>query len=415
MALEFAAGLSYDSRMKRLYIGLCLAPLLACSHSTDSDEGLGSDTSFTGSDATDEDGAQNGSDGTKDLTVTLPTPVGGYQIRTEPYVVPPATEVDICTVIRVEPKAGERFTWANRLESLVSEGTHHMNIFIGQFSFLDGYLGDGASENALGKPLGQYPCDELDVMESAFPIFPSQRQNQAITMPQGVAIPMPLPLVLIASHHYINPTPQPVRINAILNMETVAASEVSDIAGLVFDVAPTDIPAGSRKVEQATCIFERDVEMVVMSTHNHEWTECATLNRYDGQSGTINAEPFYVNRSWDQPPLLNFGAGEYPMKTGDGIHFACHHYNGTDRTLVNDGTADGEMCVFAAVSYPLPFSVSEVETVLSGTDLSALLGFMDSALGPCDRLEFTQPSPWPTGPRIDAQSTCAGLEQTPSN
>ncbi|MEC8023172.1 MAG: hypothetical protein VX223_04515 [Myxococcota bacterium] len=352
----------------------------------------------------------------RDLTVSLEPPGNGYQIITPPYVVPPGTEVDICTVVRVDPKAGERFTWAHRLESLVSEGTHHMNVFIGQFSFLDGYLGDGASEGALDKSLGQYPCDEIDVMESAFPVFPSQQQNQHIVMPEGVAIPMPLPLVLIAGHHYINPTTEPVRINAALNMENIASSEVKEVAGLVFDVAPTNIPSGTRKVEQATCIFEQDTEMVLVSTHNHAWTECATLNHFDGETQTVAVDPFYVNRNWDQPPILNFDVGEFTMKAGDGVHFACHYNNYTDRTLINDGTADGEMCVFAAVSYPLPFTVSEVESVLSGDELAELLNFMDVALGPCDRLELDTPSPWPTGTRATSDSsTCIGLSQTVGN
>ena len=144
--------------------------MMACAQSADPRVQTATDAAGASSDGT-AGGDLGPSDGIRDLTVSLPAPAGGYHIQTAPYVVPPATEVDICTVIRVEPKDGERFTWTNRLESLVSEGTHHMNIFIGQFSFLDGYLGDGASETALGKPLGQYPCSEIDVMESALSLI----------------------------------------------------------------------------------------------------------------------------------------------------------------------------------------------------------------------------------------------------
>ena len=74
--------------------------------------------------------------------------------------------------------------------SLVTEGTHHMNVLIGEFSFLDAFVGEGASEGALGATLGQHPCSELDTMELAYPIFPSQRENQQIKMPPGVAAPL---------------------------------------------------------------------------------------------------------------------------------------------------------------------------------------------------------------------------------
>ena len=409
--------------MKHVCIGILLATSLACSASTASDATPADAVQANTDDvlgATNQAAPQNTPDTpspplVKDLTVTLKPPSAGYQITTEPYVVPPGTEVDICTVIRMEPDADERFSWIHRLESLVSQGTHHMNIFIGQFSFLDGYLGDGAAESALGVPLGQYPCDELAVMESAFPVFPSQRQNQQIQMPAGVAIPMPVPLVLIASHHYINATQEPVRINAALNMESIAGNAVDNVAGLIFDAGPTEVPAGVRKVEKATCIFERDVEVVLVSTHNHEWTECATLNHYDGETQTISPDPFYVNKNWDQPPILNFDVGEYSVQAGDGVHFACHYHNYTNRLLVNDGTATGEMCVFAAVTYPMAESVEAVETVLNQGELSELIEFMDQALGPCDKLELEHASPWPSTIQTENGVTCAGLVQTESN
>jgi hypothetical protein len=407
--------------MKYIGIGILVVTALACSDATPSDPSQPAEASTTAvdmppGDPSDDIGSTMQEPAElKDLTVALPLPETGYQITTEPYVVPPGTEVDLCTVIRMEPNGDERFSWIKRMESLVSQGTHHMNIFIGQFSFLDGYLGEGSAEAALGVPLGQYPCDELSVMESAFPVFPSQRQNQQILMPPGVAIPMPVPLVLIASHHYINATQEPVKINAALNMEAVSGDTVDNVAGLVFDTAPTNIPAGLRKVEKATCIFERDVEMVLVSTHNHQWTECATLNHYDGQSQSIATEPFYVNKNWDQPPILNFEVGEYSMRAGDGVHFACHYNNYTDRLLVNDGTASGEMCVFAAVTYPIEATVSEVETVLNTGELSELIEFMDSALGPCDQIVLEHSSPWPDSAHAEAKSTCSSLTQTESN
>ena len=402
---------------------VCIGSIGACSETTESSVPEVEDitasfedtTSAESDSAPSPDSASPMPEEVVDLTISLAPPTSGYQITTGPYVVPPGTEVDLCTVIRMEPRDGERFSWVNRMESLVSQGTHHMNIFIGQFSVLDGYLGDGAAEAALGLPAGQYPCDELSVMESAFPVFPSQRQNQQIVMPDGVAIPMPVPLVLIASHHYINATQEPVRINAVLNMESVPGTEVKDVAGLVFDTAPTEIPVGTRKVEKATCIFDRDVEMVLVSTHNHEWTECATLNHYDGKAQSISPAPFYVNKNWDQPPILNVDVGEYTMSAGSGVHFACHYNNYTDRLLVNDGTASGEMCVFAAVTYPMTVTVPEVESVLMNGELSELLDFMNQALGPCDQLVLDHSSPWPTGSFTDTESTCKGLIQTESN
>ena len=153
--------------------------------------------------------------------------------------------------------------------------------------------------------------------------------------------------------------------------------------------------------------------MALVSTHTHEWADCATLHHYDGVSETIADEPFYANHDWDRPPILHFEPGTFSMKAGDGVHFACHYTNDTDRTLINDGTAAGEMCVFAAVTWPLPYTVETVTSVLNEGSFDTLLEFLGQAMGPCDSVRDDVPGPWSDAPGpISGDSVCAGLPQT---
>ena len=344
-------------------------------------------------------------DPTVDLTVQLDPPAQGAQIVTDPVVIEPYTEREICSVVRLE--GDQKLLWTNRMESLVSEGSHHMNVFIGEFSFLDPFLGDGAAEQALGVPVGQYDCSELPVMEWAFPVFPSQRENQEITFPEGVAAPFLSPGLVIFSHHYVNPTDKPVRINAALNVQTLPTEEVDDVASLVFDaIGGLEIAPGEAQIRHRTCVMEREVSVALVSTHTHEWGECASLSDYDGES--VADEPFFVNKDWETPPILHFEPGSFELEAGQGIHYACHYENDTDRTLTDDGTAEGEMCVFAAVVYPATWSVEEVEEVVAGDDYAALLSLMDAALGPCDA-SVEVSSPWDEG------GSCEDYAQTESN
>lgn len=341
-----------------------------------------------------------------DRRVDLEPPAEGYQIVTDSFLVQPYSEVDMCTVVRLEPNDTETLAWVDTMETLVSEDTHHMNVLIGQFSFLDAFLGDGAAQDAFGHEEGQYPCSELDYMESAFPIFPSQRDNQQITMPTGVAAPLIVPALYVFSHHYVNATDQTIEVNAALNLETVPADEVEHVASLVFDaIEDIDVEPGTDAVVHRTCQMERDVQVALVSTHTHEWGECTTLNDWDGES--VADEPFFVNKNWEVPPILHFEPGSFDIAAGEGIHYACHYRNDTDRQLVMDGTAEGEMCVFAAVVYPATQSVAEVEAHVSSGDLSGLLGLLDEAMGPCDTQVVTE-TPW------DEQS-CEPFTQTESN
>jgi hypothetical protein len=347
-----------------------------------------------------------------DTSISLPVPENGYQLVTPVFEVPAFTEEEICTVIRLEPRADEQMYWVNSMESLVTDGTHHMNVLIGEFSFLDAFIGDGAAETALGVPLGQYPCSEIDTMELAYTIFPSQRDNQRITMPPGVAAPMTAPLVAIFSHHYVNAKATPIEISAILNIETIPKEEVTEVAGLVFDdISDLEVPPGTDRVVSRNCVFDRDVNVALVSTHNHEWGECATINHYDGETDSITAEPFFVNKQWEQPPILHFEPETFSIKAGDGVNWSCHFRNDTDRTLINDGTADGEMCVFAAVTYPSPWTVAEVEETIGSGDLAGLVTLMGDVMGPCDSTSAPSTDPWPT----DDATTCEPFEQTESN
>lgn len=351
------------------------------------------------------DNPADATDEVRDLTISLAPPESGLQVVTEPVIIAPYTEREVCSVVRLE--GDQTLFWTDQMETLVSPGSHHMNVLLGPFSFLDPFLGEGAAEEALGLSVGQYDCADLSMMEQAFPVLPSQRENQKITFPEGVAAPLMTPALLIFSHHYVNPTDEPILINAALNIETVPSESVEHMAALIFDdISELDIPPGEQKTVTRTCVMERDVEVALVSTHTHEWAECASLNDFDGTS--VAATPFFVNREWEAPPILHFTPGSFSLTAGEGIHYACHYSNSTDYTLTNDGTASGEMCVFAAVMYPATWSVAAVEETVATGDLSGLLSLMDEALGPCDTTATTQ-SPW------DSEASCDAYPQTEGN
>lgn len=350
--------------------------------------------------------------GVVDLTVALAPPEQGYQVVTEPFEVPPNTEKRVCSVVRLDAHADETLVWASQFESQSSVGSHHMNVLLGTFSFLDAALGEGASEAALGFGPGTYDCDDLPLMEQAFTFFPSQRSNQRITLPPGVAAPLSAPLLLIFDHHYVNGSLDTLRVNGALNFQTVDSGEVEQVASLLFDdIHDLAVEPYSRASVTSTCVVDRAVDVALVSTHTHEWGECATLRGYDGAEDVVEADPFYVNRSWDTPPILHFQPGTFHLEPGDGIQWSCHYYNDRDTPLVNNGTADGEMCVFAAAVYPAPFGVQEVEDIVASQDVAQLGSLIGEVLGACDRTVDT-PAPDDGG---DDAPACSELDQTESN
>lgn len=341
-------------------------------------------------------------EGIRDMVVSLPDPDFGYQVATEPFVVDPGEEVEMCDVVRVSAADSEQLAWFNNFESLTSEGTHHMNVWAGRFSVGDAISEGGSKLLLQGHDVGQYDCEELGgMMEQGAQVFyPSQRPHQRGGFPEGVGYPIPVPMVFVMNHHYINTTDRPVRVNAVLNMHRVAEDDVEHVAGFVWGRDPEiELPARSRKIEGGFCRFTRDLNMVAISSHTHERGACFTMNLYDGQQDQLEEEPFFVNQDWEAPPIQFMtkqdwtGGAAVPMAEGDGISFGCHYVNREDRTVEDGPSARDEMCIFVALVYPAEVSKDEVRSLLTDPSFESFQAFQDGTMLPCE-FDETGPTPW---------------------
>ncbi len=340
-------------------------------------------------------------DGPLDLRVRLDPPENGYQLRSTPRLVPAYSEVYSCEVVRLEPHADEYIVWLDTFESKSSEYTHHMNVNAGIFSVGDAIFGPGFSEKLLGFPVGQYDCKEMgNLMEKGLQtVYPSQKPHQTGAFPKGVAVPAIVPLVLLMEHHYINTTSKDVLIDAAVNLHTVPEEQVKHVATGFFGGSDVTLAPESRKIIANTCQISRDVNLMAISTHSHERGACFSLNRYDGETQTIDPEPFFVNKDWESPPILFpehkewTGYSTIPYKAGDGIHWACHYRNPEDRIVTTGEKAEDEMCIFVALGYPSPLSVADVKNMILNPGGDAMEK-LEQAIIPCDPVTDAV-SPWP--------------------
>jgi hypothetical protein len=363
-------------------------------------------------------------EGPIDLTVSLEPPELGYQLASQPYIVAPHSEVYMCDVVRVDPQNGENLAWIGAIASRTSQSSHHMNVNMGIFSMGE-LLDEGLSETLLGVELGQHDCNDLgDLMadQQLRTVYPSQRTEQEGVLPKGVALPLPVPLVLIMEQQYINTGDQPVLANAVLNLHRIDEDEVehvvSGVWGRIDDIV---LPPNSRKIEAHTCRLTRDFTMFAISSHSHERGACFTMNFF--LDGEIEEEPFFVNTDWESPPIFfmeqqertNYQTMEF--KKGDGIHWACHYVNSEDREVRTGPTADDEMCIFVAMGHPGDVTVEEVKEMFAAETLNTreILEALTAAL-PCEPV-YDLESPWADANTAiplddDPYVACAGLPHT---
>ncbi|RMF17174.1 MAG: hypothetical protein D6761_04795 [Candidatus Dadabacteria bacterium] len=357
--------------------------------------------------------------GAEDLRVSLPKPEFGYQITSAPHVVPAGSETTVCDIVRFEPQGDEKLVWIGGFESRTSDWTHHMNVHVGVFSVLDAYFGTDVGARYLGHPLGQTDCAALgDIMEQgAYPVYPSQITHQVARLPHGIAVPAVAPLTLIMEHHYINTGDKDVLVNAAVNFYRVPQTEVEHVLTGFYGIGdPIEIPGQSARIESWTCAVERDIEMVAISSHSHARGACFTMNKYDRATSEVSETPFFVNPDWDAPPILFYEPGDWTLRAGDGVHWACHYRNREDRTVTDGPSADDEMCIFVGVGYPSELTVGDIVELAEDPFNSRIPveELIDRAIVGCEPV--TASSPWPEAgqpiPLPEAGPACFEYEKT---
>lgn len=280
-----------------------------------------------------------------------PLPEEGFQMGID-TVAPAGEEIWKCWVEEL-PTVG--LTSINRVESIQTQGVHHMDIMA--LGLLN-----------LGIEPGMHDCQDLydahaEMMERGIFLFASQNESETLQLPDGIAAGLPGGLQIMVEMHYVNPTPRDVEVFSRINAYTVPASAVQrQIWGWAVRDDDINVPPNTeRHVEWTRCVMNKDIDALILSTHTHQLAELAEVYLFDGER---TGEKLYENWDWHAPPLMQFST-PLTIAEGTGFEFRCHYRNPTDR-MVNWGFgADDEMCQIGLVFAPLDLT-AECTVVDSG-------------------------------------------------
>lgn len=283
-----------------------------------------------------------------------PDPSAGFQMGIDTQAAP-GQEIWKCLVADLP---GSGLAAVNRVESIQTQGVHHMDVMA---------LG------LLNLPIepGLYDCDGLyrtysAMMEEGIFLFATQNESESLQLPDGVAAVIPGNLRVMIEMHYVNPTPYEVDVWSRINAYTMPVEDVQDQiwGSAVRDVEIAVPPQTEDHVEWTRCVMNRDIDLLLVSTHTHELAKQADIYLFDG---TRRGERIYQNLDWHAPPLLQF---ERPLRipAGTGFEFQCHYRNPRDEEVNWGFAAEDEMCQIAIVHTPF--------------DLAAVCDVVDSGAGP---------------------------------
>jgi hypothetical protein len=236
-----------------------------------------------------------------------PTPEEGFQYVMDPFDVPPGQEIQNCYFFDV-PYDEE--VCIGRIEVAQNSGTHHMNIFRpeeGTIADLDGEPGTAV----LGGSDRTSPC-WVSGNWFDWPLVVNSQQSTPgeggyeWRLPDGVAQKFVPHEKLMLQSHYVNAATQAGERGVVLVNFWRVPCEGTQELGTMFatnqgiNVCPGDVD----KTFETSCggEFSQPVTITAANSHYHSRGIDFTIELYDPIADDYG-EPFYENRSWNDPVM----------------------------------------------------------------------------------------------------------------
>jgi hypothetical protein len=279
-------------------------------------------------------------DATVDWTTDVPDAIA---VQTGVYEIPPYTEQMLCAfatysgddvgIVRAEFYQNQSFG-------------HHVLLMQSEADeddWPDGTVADCTDSNP-------------DIMVDSRPFLFAQDVEEGsaplMTLPEGLAVELEAGTRFVIQSHYMNTTPQAIQVNDAVFLEPTDPDLVETWAA-PWVHAQTDflIPAGDALSLEVECTFDRDVYLLSLFGHMHQWGTSYSVDhlKVDESVERIYDIPEWYERYRYPPPIQAFELYSFPLKTGEHFVTTCAWHNDTDEDLV----FPFEMCATVGFAYPL--------------------------------------------------------------
>jgi hypothetical protein len=201
-----------------------------------------------------------------------------------------------------------------------------------------------------------YPCDPFTDTFNDPPLIITQRADDRLTLPEGVAYTIEANQMVRLELHYVNPSPAPQMAEATSTFIPMPSEDVEHEADVMF-LGDTDIevPAMSEATLGPTFIqlpsrFD-GVNYFAITGHEHQWGTDVYVEVAEnaGASGTpVYDIPVFL---WDEPETVTYDP-PFNVPDGGGFKLTCAWNNLSDETVFFGTGVDDEMCFIWAYYFP---------------------------------------------------------------
>jgi hypothetical protein len=261
-----------------------------------------------------------------------------------PVNVPAGTESTKCIWKRLD-NANE--IKVHQMHNVLSGGSHHLIV----------YKDDQHTEEQL-EPT---PCEPftgaLNLSGMIAPISITQRADDPIFLPSGVAYTFAANQMIKLEMHYLNRGDAAEDVTATVDFFVAAPATIDHEAAILFTGSiDIDIPAmQSAMLHQFFTVPANanlgSAKIFAITGHEHALGTGVKVNVAPSEAGPMTEvyapNPFV----WSEPETTTF-AEPFSIPTGGGLDFTCTWTNTTNQDVGFGESANEEMCFFWAYYYP---------------------------------------------------------------
>ena len=291
-----------------------------------------------GSDGVPPDTTADASNAPADASTLAP---GDFRVEFGPITVPPGTEEVQCVII---PLGNDVPVKINEIENVLGNASHHYIIY--------------TTPETVAQP-EPHPCQSIQNLinpDTGQPLMITQKYEETLTLPEGVAFALPAGQMLRLELHYINATDQPTEVHVTSTFRSIAEAEYRYPADFLFVGNPDiEIPAGASATLGPSylplSIEFADAKFFGFTGHQHHYGTNVYVTMAESESGPETPVYDLPNFNWDEPETV-FHDPPLSFPAGGGFRFTCEWTNTSGGTVRFGEGVDDEMCFFWAYYYP---------------------------------------------------------------
>jgi hypothetical protein len=269
------------------------------------------------------------------------TPPGSFTAEFAPLCVPAGVEDTQCIVTRLgNPTA----IHVGSIHNLLGNASHHMIVY---------RVADTSEQ------LTPFPCQPFQgaLSGSGAPLMISQKKDDTLALPSGVAFTLDANQMVRIEMHYINASANPVWLYSSTTMSPSTNYQYDADFLFIGNIAISVPYSPGLPIYTAGPFYIgldpsfANANFFALTGHEHKLGKNVQVSVAANESDAGTAVYDVPNFIWSEPPTV-YHDPPFKIPNGGGFKYTCQWVNTTGQQVDFGESANNEMCFFWAYYYP---------------------------------------------------------------